>query len=57
MPQYIYYIQMMFPLEAASQRASDIMGSNTLQYIKRMHTRDAYKRGLIKGGEYAFAKP
>ena len=48
---------MMFPLEAAkSGRGGIVLGSETKQWVDKMHAREAYKRGLQKGGEYAFAK-
>ena len=46
---------MLFPLEAASQRAPSTMGEATKAWVRRMHARPAYKQGLEKGGEYAFA--
>ena len=49
-------IMLLFPLEAAVSRAPKTMGEATKAWVHRMHQRDAYKRGLEKGGEYAFAK-
>ena len=48
---------MLFPLEAATSRASEFLGPQTLQWLDRMHKRPAYQRALIQGGEYAYAKP
>ena len=48
---------MLFPLEAvASGRGAVKLGSETKGWVDRMHARDAYKRALQKGGEYAYAK-
>ena len=51
---------MLFPLEAVAaaggRGAGPTLGSETKQWVGRMHARDAYKRALQKGGEYAYAK-
>jgi glutathione S-transferase len=47
-------IQMSFPLEASASRG--ISGyPNIGRYVQRIHDRDAYKRALIRGGQYAYA--
>lgn len=48
--------QMSFPLEASLARG--IVGNdrpNITAWVKRVHARPAYQRGLEKGGEYDFA--
>ena len=48
---------MLFPLEGAKAgRGTVPLGSETVQWVERMQARDAYKRALQKGGEYAYAK-
>jgi len=47
---------MSFALEAVSSRGSEYMGPKMKEYVERIHARPAYKRGLEKGGEYAYAK-
>jgi glutathione S-transferase len=47
-------IQMSFPLEAAASRAGlDASRPNLMAFLKRIHSRPAYKRALERGGEYA----
>ena len=49
-------IQMSFPLEASVARG--IVGENRpniTEWVKRVHARPAYQRGLEKGGKYDFA--
>lgn len=48
-------VQMIFPLESlvASGRAKDFAAIQS--YVKRVHSREAYKAALEKGGEYAYA--
>lgn len=48
-------VQMIFPLESlvASGRAKEF--SAIQGYVKRIHARPAYQRGLEKGGEYDYA--
>lgn len=49
-------IQMSFPLEASVARG--IVGKNRPHinaWVERVHARQAYQRGLEKGGEYDFA--
>ena len=46
---------MLFPLEGAKYGRLS-MGSETSQWVERVHARDAYKRALQKGGEYSYAK-
>ncbi|WP_421133194.1 glutathione S-transferase family protein [Alteromonas sp. A079] len=48
-------VQMIFPLESlvASGRAEEFAAIKG--YVKRVHEREAYKRALEKGGEYAYA--
>ena len=48
---------MLFPLEAATGRASQFLGPQTLQWLDHIHKRPAYQRALVQGGEYAYAKP
>jgi glutathione S-transferase len=48
--------QIVFPIEAAASRASEIVGPRTSEYLARIHARAAYQRGLEKGGPYAYAK-
>jgi glutathione S-transferase len=48
-------IQMSFPLEAAASRAGLNAGRPQLiGFLQRIHTRDAYKRALTRGGPYSF---
>ena len=50
-------IIMSFPLEAARARAGlDKTRPNLMDFLKRIHARDAYKRALEKGGAYAYAE-
>lgn len=44
-------IQMSFPMEAASARSSQL-GPNSLEFLKKIHSRPAYKKALERGGEY-----
>lgn len=45
-------IQMSFPLEAASARATDTARPNIAAFLKDIHARPAYQRALAKGGPY-----
>lgn len=48
--------QMSFPLEAAASRIPDFqIYTNIENFLDRIHARDAYKRALEKGGDYAYA--
>ncbi|KAM5531415.1 hypothetical protein V8D89_014939 [Ganoderma adspersum] len=47
---------MIFCLEAWATQDKDALGPKTMEYIKRVHARPAYKRALEKGGEYSLAK-
>ena len=48
--------QMSFPLEAAQARgAIDRRYPNIQRYLRRIHERPAYQRGLEKGGPYDYA--
>ena len=50
-------IMMSFPLEAARARAGlDGTRPNLMDFLKRIHARDAYKRALEKGGAYVYAE-
>jgi glutathione S-transferase len=50
-------IIMSFPLEAARARAGlDETRPNLMDFLKRIHARDAYKRALEKGGAYVYAE-
>jgi glutathione S-transferase len=50
-------IQMSFPLEAASARASLGEGHpKAMAFLERIHARPAYKRALEKGGPYAVGR-
>jgi hypothetical protein len=50
-------IMMSFPLEAARARAGlDETRPNLMDFLKRIHARDAYKRALEKGGAYVYAE-
>jgi len=49
-------IQMSFPVEAAAQRAGlDASRPKLMAFLKRIHTRPAYKKALERGGPYSFA--
>ena len=49
-------IMMSFPLEAASQRADLSIGHPcAMAFLKHIHDRPAYRRGLERGGPYAYA--
>ena len=49
-------IQMSFPLEAAAQRAGlDASRPKLMAYLKRIHSRPAYARAIVRGGPYSFA--
>ncbi|GGJ98077.1 glutathione S-transferase [Pseudomonas matsuisoli] len=48
-------IQMSFPLEAARARGGLGARPRLNDYIERIHTRPAYQRALVRGGEYAYA--
>jgi glutathione S-transferase len=48
-------IQMSFPLEAAAQRAGlNASRPKLMDFLKRIHTRPAYRRAIERGGFYAF---
>ena len=49
---------MLFPMEgiAAGGRGTLSLEGEGKQWVQRVHARDAYKRALQKGGEYAYAK-
>jgi glutathione S-transferase len=48
-------VQMSFPLEAAKSRAGLDAGRPHLwNFLDRIHSRDAYKRALERGGPYSF---
>src|SRR5450631_2139297 len=47
--------QMSFPLEAARSRAGlDANRPNLVDFLSRIHARDAYRRALERGGAYEF---
>ena len=49
-------IMMSFPIEAARARAGlDETRPNVMDFLRRIHARDAYKRALEKGGVYLYA--
>ncbi|KAH8097038.1 thioredoxin-like protein [Cristinia sonorae] len=48
---------MSFALESWATKDPEILGPNTKAYVKRIHERPAYQRGLEKGGEYAYGQP
>jgi glutathione S-transferase len=49
-------IIMSFPIEAARARAGlDETRPKLMDFLKRIHARDAYKRALEKGGAYVYA--
>ncbi|KDR68457.1 hypothetical protein GALMADRAFT_257192 [Galerina marginata CBS 339.88] len=48
--------QMAFPLEAIVHVAPTAVGPLIKKYVKVIHNREAYKKALEKGGEYAYAK-
>ena len=48
-------VQMSFPLEAAKSRAGlNASRPRLIDWLERIHARDAYKRALERGGEYAY---
>ncbi|KAI0047694.1 thioredoxin-like protein [Auriscalpium vulgare] len=47
---------MSFTLEALAARRPEGLGPLTKAWVERIHARPAYKRGLEKGGEYAYAR-
>ena len=50
-------VMMSFPIEAARARGGlDDRRPNLMDFLKRIHARDAYKRALEKGGAYAYAE-
>ena len=50
-------VQMSFPLEAAAQRAGlDASRPKLMNFLKRIHARQAYRRALERGGPYSFAE-
>ncbi|WP_018984438.1 glutathione S-transferase [Salinimonas chungwhensis] len=48
-------VQMSFPLEALVARENASKWTAINAYVKRIHSREAYKRALEKGGEYDYA--
>ncbi|KAH9485984.1 Glutathione S-transferase 3 [Psilocybe cubensis] len=46
-----------FTLEILVNRAPEVAGPKTIEYVRRMQARPAYKRALEKGGEYAYILP
>ncbi|KAI0685761.1 thioredoxin-like protein [Cytidiella melzeri] len=46
---------MSFALEAWAHGDPSLLGPKTLEYVKRVHSRPAYQRGLEKAGEYRYA--
>jgi glutathione S-transferase len=50
-------IMMSFPIEAARARGGlDETRPHLMDFLKRIHTRDAYRRALEKGGAYDYAE-
>ena len=50
-------IQMSFPLEAAAQRAGlDSSRPRLMDWLQRIHAREAYRRALERGGPYDFVR-
>jgi glutathione S-transferase len=50
-------IMMSFPIEAARARAGlDETRPKLMDFLKRIHGRDAYRRALKKGGAYVYAE-
>jgi glutathione S-transferase len=50
-------VQMSFPLEAAQSRAGlNASRPKLVDFLSRIHGRDAYKRALERGGPYGFAE-
>jgi glutathione S-transferase len=48
-------VQMSFPLEAAKSRAGlDASRPHLINFLDRIHARDAYRRALERGGPYSF---
>ena len=48
-------IQMSFPLEAAAKRAGlNSSRPRLIEWLARIHARDAYQRALVRGGPYDF---
>jgi glutathione S-transferase len=48
-------VQMSFPLEIAVSRAGlNASRPNLMAFLERIHTRDAYKRALERGGKYDY---
>lgn len=51
-------VQMSFPLEAARSRAGlDGSRPRLVDFLSRIHGRDAYQRALERGGPYSFSRP
>jgi len=47
-------IQMSFPVEAAAARGGlDASRPKLMEYLGRIHAREAYRRALERGGEFA----
>jgi glutathione S-transferase len=50
-------VQMSFPLEAAASRAGlNATRPKLMSFLDRIHSRDAYKRALERGGPYDYSK-
>ncbi len=50
-------IQMSFPLEAAAARGGlDARRPRLMDYLGRIHAREAYKRAIERGGEYSILR-
>jgi glutathione S-transferase len=48
-------VQMSFPLEAAASRAGlNATRPHLMNFLERIHARDAYQRALERGGPYSF---
>lgn len=49
-------IQMSFPVEASAQRAGlDASRPKLMSFLKRIHSRPAFRKALERGGPYSFA--
>ncbi|PPQ82930.1 hypothetical protein CVT26_005037 [Gymnopilus dilepis] len=48
--------QMSFPLEAIVSEAPEMAGPQMKKFVQAVHSREAYKKALEKGGEYSYAK-
>ncbi|KAJ3043966.1 hypothetical protein HDV00_003493 [Rhizophlyctis rosea] len=49
-------VMLSFPLEACEAQGRGELGPKCKEWLKRIHARDAYKKALEKGGDYAYAK-